>query len=213
MSVETQTPQPQKEFDPSEGNPFINEAGKIAQESIFTIPEVAPETDTEMLERAGREAQELSDANADTRMARSVQTQINASEPLLEGSKTVTNLAIKTGALLAAGAAIVTGPAAIEAFTAPQFSETTQEYVVQDGDGVQNAAEAIIGSEKIDIREAIHHISVDPANIDVLSDGLQPGEVLVIPSYVGDKPSDVNSGIVDDFPEQQLPTLPDQSQN
>lgn len=186
MSVETQTPQPQKEFDPSDDNPFINQAGRIAQESMFTIPEMAPETDAELLERAGREAQEISDANAANRMAHRVQTQINASEPLFEGSKAATKLAIKTGALIAAGAAIVTGPAALEAMTAPQFSEATQEYVVQDGDGIQNAAEAIFGSDKIDIREAIHHISVDPTNIDVLSDGLQPGEILIIPDHVGE---------------------------
>lgn len=184
MSAETETPQRSKEFDASDDNPFINQAGRIAEESIFHIPEQAPETDAELLERAGLEAQEISDASGPARMARAVEEQSAVFEPLIEGSKAANKLAIKTGALIAAGAAVVAGPATIEHFTAPQFSEATQEYVVQDGDGLQNAAEAIIGSEKIDIREAITHIKVDPANIDVLSDGLQPGEILIIPDHV-----------------------------
>ena len=66
----------------------------------------------------------------------------------------------------------------------PTFSETTSEYVVQPGDGLYDAAGAIKGIEGADVRDAAEHISVDPANIDVLSDGLQPGEVLIIPDSV-----------------------------
>jgi len=66
----------------------------------------------------------------------------------------------------------------------PEFSETTNEYVVQDGDGLYDAAQEIQGIDSIDIRDAVHHIQVDPANVDVLSDGLQPGEVIIIPDSV-----------------------------
>jgi len=66
----------------------------------------------------------------------------------------------------------------------PNFSDETKTYTVESGDGLQNAAEDILGAEKIDIRDAISHIADDPANIDVLKDGLQPGETLVIPDHV-----------------------------
>ncbi|HEY8992336.1 MAG TPA: hypothetical protein VIM37_00620 [Candidatus Microsaccharimonas sp.] len=80
---------------------------------------------------------------------------------------------------LAGGAALIH-----EANQGPTFSESTNEYVVTAGDGLYNAAEQIKGIDQADIREAVQHISVDPSNIDVLKDGLQPGEILVIPDSV-----------------------------
>lgn len=82
--------------------------------------------------------------------------------------------------LTVAGAA---GVAAYEAKTAaPEFSEQTTTYTVEPGDGVFDAAQEIKGLR--DIRDGIAHIEADPANIDVLEDGLQPGEQLVIPVSV-----------------------------
>ncbi len=85
---------------------------------------------------------------------------------------------------LTAGAAAGLAATTADAVKAPTFSEETTTYTVQPGDGLQNAAQNIEGSDTIDIRDATDHISVDPANIDVLKDGLQPGETLVIPEQV-----------------------------
>ncbi len=85
------------------------------------------------------------------------------------------------GATLVASAVGV-GVAAHEATKAPEFSEETTTYTVDQGDGMYDAAEEVKGVE--DVRDAIDHIQADPANIDVLKDGLQPGEQLVIPVSV-----------------------------
>ncbi len=73
----------------------------------------------------------------------------------------------------------------------PTFSEKTTEYTVQPGDGLYTVVESIPGINTIDERDAIEHVSVDPANIDVLKDGLQPGERIEVPiSINGVKSSD-----------------------
>ncbi len=81
---------------------------------------------------------------------------------------------------VAAGGVAVTH----DALAAPEFSEETTTYTVQPGDGLYDAAEDILGSDSIDTRDAVDYISADPANIDVLKDGLQPGEQIVIPISV-----------------------------
>lgn len=82
------------------------------------------------------------------------------------------------------------GIAAGSALAAPDFSEETTTYTVEQGDGLYDAANEILGSDSIDIRDAVDHISVDPANIDVLKDGLQPGEQIVIPISVAGHEND-----------------------
>ena len=69
-----------------------------------------------------------------------------------------------------------------EEFKAPEFSEETTTYTVDQGEGVFAAAQHVKGVE--DLRDAVDYISADPANTDVLKDGLQPGEQLVIPVSV-----------------------------
>jgi len=64
----------------------------------------------------------------------------------------------------------------------PEFSKETTTYTVEQGDGVFDAAQEIEGLR--DMNDGIRHIEADPANIDVLKDGLQPGEQLVIPVSV-----------------------------
>jgi len=64
----------------------------------------------------------------------------------------------------------------------PEFSKETTTYTVGQGDGVFDAAQEIEGLR--DMNYGISHIKADPANIDVLKDGLQPGEQLVIPVSV-----------------------------
>lgn len=69
----------------------------------------------------------------------------------------------------------------------PEFSPTTTEYKVKEGDGLWDATSAIEGVEAIDKRDAIDHIESMPENTDALSDGLQTNETIVIPESV-DKP-------------------------
>lgn len=88
-------------------------------------------------------------------------------------------IAATTGALLATGAVI--GGISNE-YKTPEFSEETTVYTVQEGEGISAAAQHVKGDR--DIRDAVDYIAADPANIDVLKDGLQPGEQLVIPVSV-----------------------------
>lgn len=85
---------------------------------------------------------------------------------------------------LIVGAALLVGPEVVDRIDGPEFSPESTTYVVQPGDGLQHAAEAVIGSEDVDIRDVIEHISVDPANIGALKDGLQPAESITIPLSV-----------------------------
>lgn len=94
-----------------------------------------------------------------------------------------TSMKVATG--VAAGVALTVGAGlVVKATSAPEFSDTTTEYTVQSGDGLYDAAEAIKGSDSINLNDAVDHISADPANITALQDGLQPGETIVIPVEV-----------------------------
>jgi hypothetical protein len=65
---------------------------------------------------------------------------------------------------------------------APDYSEETTTYTIsEDNDGLYEAAESIPGSETVNTGDIVSHISTDPANIDVLKDGLQRGEQIVVP--------------------------------
>lgn len=66
----------------------------------------------------------------------------------------------------------------------PDFSEQNHTYVVGQGEGVTSAAETIDGINHIDVRDANDYILHDPANSEVLVDGLQVGEKLVVPDSV-----------------------------
>jgi len=87
---------------------------------------------------------------------------------------------------VAAGAALVTaGFAAHAAGSDPNFSDETHEFTFESGDGLETAANTIIGKDSIDIRDAEHHIKSDPANIDVFKDNrIDPGETVVVPDSV-----------------------------
>lgn len=77
-----------------------------------------------------------------------------------------------------------TGVAAGSALAEPSFSDATTEYTIGHGEGLYDAAESIKGIDSIGVDEAVAHIKTDPANIDVLKDGLQPGEQIIIPVSV-----------------------------
>ena len=104
------------------------------------------------------------------------QQNLNQKDSSFEFSKKQKTAAVV--AALAAGAGIGVH---IAENTAPTFSEETTEYQVQPGDGMYSVAETIPGYNTEDPLDIINHISVDPANIDALKDGLQPGETLSVP--------------------------------
>ena len=81
------------------------------------------------------------------------------------------------------GVAVLGGVAAgvNEALAPPTFSEESTTYTVQPGDGLESVVDSIPGIESADSRDVQHYVSVDPANIDALKDGLQPGENIVVP--------------------------------
>ncbi|MDB5162753.1 MAG: hypothetical protein JWO54_511 [Candidatus Saccharibacteria bacterium] len=94
-------------------------------------------------------------------------------------------------AIIYTGAAVLTAAAGLSIgldAQQPSYSDETKRYTVGNGEGYgegyNNAAESILGSEKEDINELVHHIQADPANIDVIQGGLQPGEQLVVPVSV-----------------------------
>lgn len=66
----------------------------------------------------------------------------------------------------------------------PEFSQETTTYSLGEGEGIWNAARHVEGWEDVETVQIVDHIKADPANIDVLSDGLQVGESLVIPKSV-----------------------------
>lgn len=76
------------------------------------------------------------------------------------------------------------GPHAYEQFRGPQYSDTTREYVAKPGEGITAAAKDVKGVEKYSINDTIIYIEELPANQEVLADGLQVGETLVIPDSV-----------------------------
>jgi|GEM_PF-1590509 len=106
-------------------------------------------------------------------------------EPTVETPKpnhTVRNTLFAAGAVASATVGVL-GLSAMEPEVqdVPTFSEETNTYTVQDGDGIYNAVDSIPGINTIDRGDALSHIAGDPANIDVLKDGLQAGEQLVVP--------------------------------
>lgn len=87
-------------------------------------------------------------------------------------------------ATLTVGSVVGLGLAFHEATKMPEFSENTTTYTVQNGDGLQNAAEEVEGSNTVRIKDVEYHIAQLPENKDTLSGGLQPGEQLIIPESI-----------------------------
>ena len=136
------------------------------------IPTEAPKVDPfgDILEWQAREAAQ-----------RIVEQPIEA--PVVQNSNSLRD---KIFAGTAAAAVVTTGVLGLNAMgsdteQAPTFSQETTTYPIQNGEGLYNAAESIPGINTVDIRDAVHEISVNPANIDILSDGLQAGEQIHVP--------------------------------
>jgi len=101
--------------------------------------------------------------------------------PTVRGTK---RTGIIVGTALAVGGTAGIAVAANEALKSASFSEETTTYTVEPGDGLFSAIQHIEGIETINKWDAVEHVQSDPANIDVLKDGLQPGEQLVVPVSV-----------------------------
>lgn len=87
-------------------------------------------------------------------------------------------------AALAAGA-VFAGPEIVDRMNGPEFSEQTTTFTALDGEGLDDAAEAVQGWENIyDKKDIVNYISSMPVNIDALKDGLQNGETITIPVSV-----------------------------
>lgn len=100
MTLETQTQPMSDKFDPSDGNPFVRQAGRIAQERFISPEQPVPQPTA--LESAGQDAQERSDAAAWERAAHNVRQQSAVFEELHDGSK----LAKKAARDLAVGSVV-----------------------------------------------------------------------------------------------------------
>lgn len=92
-------------------------------------------------------------------------------------------IATGVGFVLAVGAGVVATNSPSN--QPPTFSEETTTFTANTGDGVCDAAEAVRGSDSADMQAIVAHISTE--NIDVLKDGLNPGEQLIIPVSVNEK--------------------------
>ncbi|HEU4830883.1 MAG TPA: hypothetical protein VFS65_01785 [Candidatus Saccharimonadales bacterium] len=77
------------------------------------------------------------------------------------------------------GAALTLGKSIEHQYSSPTFSAETMTYTVESGDGLLDAAAEIDGLG--DDREGVTYIENMPENQDALSDGLQPGETIIIP--------------------------------
>ena len=118
------------------------------------------------------------------------------SQPTVQAPEASTDRKSGKRAAFAAGAVVAAAgvlgvPAAVNAIGEavdhePTFSSATTEYTLNDGESIWDAAEHVKGAgTSADIRDVVHHIEVDPANVDILKDGVHPGTTITIPLSVG----------------------------
>lgn len=123
-----------------------------------------------------------------------VATPAVAQEKTASERDTQPNYKMRRIAVGVAGAAVVGGaslvPQAVGAIgelhnnSSPAFSEESTTHFTQPGDTLWGIVDQIEGIENIDKRDAVSHINKDPANTDMLKDGLQGGDVITIPVSV-----------------------------
>ena len=94
-----------------------------------------------------------------------------------EKPHTVRNALLATGAVAAA----LAGGAAVNAEMQPHSSDDKTRYIVEPGDTLWEIVGTIPGAEKFDQNDLMNIVKNDPANIDILKDGLQPGETITVP--------------------------------
>lgn len=129
-------------------------------------------------------------ANKDIQDSLAAAQRINAlDQPVVTSQpETKSDNRVSLGTKITAGAALVgaitAGPGIVDRLDGPEFPDTTMTYTFEDGEGLQDAAEAVPGSENVDIREVTSHIASDPANTKALTNGPDIGESIQIPTSV-----------------------------
>ena len=162
---------------------------------VVSYTHMSEETQTPQIERQN-DTDPLDDALAMQRAseaARRINTS-NEAEPVRTTSpserarmgKTATRFMV-VGSLVGAAVTGAMTPTLVDALDGPNLSTDTREFTVGNGESTYDAAEAVYGSETADISAIASHIESSPVNIDVLKDGLQPGETLIIPDRVETK--------------------------
>lgn len=166
--------------------------GNMAEKETFEPTPEVTENHFEDIE-AMQQDQERFAASARRVMEEETPSQ---SEPITTDSETSADRKSGRRAVFAAGAvlgatAALAAPAVVNAANEvlnhePTFSSETTEYTLNDGESIWDAAEHVKGAgTSADIRDVVHHIEVDPTNIDILKDGIHPGTTITIPISVG----------------------------
>lgn len=140
----------------------------------------------EAIELANRPQQELRRQQADDEALMLANARSSAAR-LLEAPEqpkklNAKNTLIKASVGIGLGASAIAGGVALSEALTPDPSQEKTTYVVQPGEGLYDVAESIPGAEQLDQRDVINNIATDPANIEALKDGLQPGESIVVPT-------------------------------
>ncbi len=91
----------------------------------------------------------------------------------------------KSALVVLTGVSVLVGGEIIAANNeVPHFSDTTVQFVAQEGDSLWTAAEHVKGHEAVDMTTVVDYIEHMPENQTVLSDGLQLHEAIDIPESV-----------------------------
>lgn len=117
---------------------------------------------------------ERADSFIDSHLPQTEEAQRRRKNRILRPLAVVAGLSVAFGAYKGVEAAVST----------PEFSDTTITYNVEQGDGMQTVVSHIDNINEIDWREAATYVSQMPENQEVLSDGLQPGEQVILPESV-----------------------------
>ncbi len=89
---------------------------------------------------------------------------------------------IGVGAAVVGTVGAIAGGAAGYAYeSTPKPAEQTMTITVEDGQGMLDIVDQIPGSGKYNRQDIANSIAGDPANIDVLKDGLQAGDSITVP--------------------------------
>jgi len=157
MIDETQTPQAEDDFDA-----ILNMQAIDSAKSFVDLPRDISPIDSD------------ADLNNDALVQQVNQQRQKRRSALTKVAVGAASLAVAVGA-----------GAALSAATEPHFSEETHTYTFSDGEGLEHAAQDIIGVEKININDAEAYIEADPSNIPVFEDGIiKAGETVTVPDQV-----------------------------
>lgn len=145
-------------FDPSEGNPFVG---------------VDPTPRDEIIDEAALRSRNFIDKEDEG----ASETKSTPSDEKRRRTTILTAGAV----VVAAAAAFGAGPEMVETLNGPEISEETTEIAVQNGDSWWNIAERVEGHEHMSTDEVVAVIQSIPSNLDLVTEGLQPGQIVSVP--------------------------------